>query len=199
LHGTVPETGHADVYGEDGVTGTFSFTDHLVPGRLTDYSATRSAIVAGAHVLQTTYTDIDHIRRDLGTGQGAPGDRWIGSSGGPSRDGRPIVVDVTASGHNAFGAYAPNSYWATFRFNLVEDGGGLYGRHGATSGSSPIALGAVALMFQMNPQLTNRQIKQILYQTAVADTFTGATPNPDWGYGKLDVLAALDVLAGGGP
>jgi hypothetical protein len=198
LHGTVPGTGHADVYGEDGVTGIFNFTDHLVPGRLTDYSATRSAIVAGAHVLQTTYTDIDHVFRNLGTGQGAAGDRWTGSSGGPSRDGRPIVVDVTASGHNVFAAYGQNSYWSTFRFNLVEDGGGLYGRQGATSGSAPVVLGGVALLFQMYPQLTARQIKQVLDQTAVSDDFTGTTPNPDWGYGKLDVKAALDALSGGG-
>jgi hypothetical protein len=198
IRGTTPGAGHADFYGEDGLANFFQFTDHLVPGRLADYAATQSAIVVGAHVLQTSYTDIDHQFRDLGQGEGATEDLWTGSSGGPSRDGRPIVVDLTTPGQNVFATYGQTSYWATFRFNLIEDGGGWYGRQGATSGSAPIALGAVALMFQLNPTLTGGQVKDILHQTAVSDAFTGPTPNPDWGYGKLDVLAALDAIAGGG-
>src|SRR5262249_54713946 len=46
IRGTTPGAGHADFYGEDGLANFFRFTDHLVPGRLTDYSATQSAIGA---------------------------------------------------------------------------------------------------------------------------------------------------------
>ena len=66
-------------------------------------------------------------------------------------------VDLTAPGHNCFAAYAPNSYWALFSGNLIDDGGGWYGRGGATSGSAPIVLGAVALMLELDPSLTGRQ------------------------------------------
>jgi uncharacterized protein (TIGR03437 family) len=34
-------------------------------------------------------------------------------------------------------------------------------------------------------------VKQILQQTARRDAYTGAVPNPRWGYGKIDALAAI--------
>jgi hypothetical protein len=46
----------------------------------------------------------------------------------------------------------------------------------------------------MQPTLTANQVRQVLQSTAVSDAFTGTTPNPNWGYGKLNVLAALDAL-----
>jgi hypothetical protein len=193
LRGTQPGRGYFDVYAP-GISPIVAFNDHLVPGRLTDYAATQSAVVAGVYVVRTSYVDLDGITRTVSS-EGATGELWKQSPGGPTRDGRLYGVDVTAPGHNAFAAYAQTSYWETFRFNLIRDGGGWYGRAGATSASAPILVGAVALMLQLNPDLTADQIRQTLHDTAVADAFTGETPNPDWGYGKLDVLGALDAIA----
>jgi hypothetical protein len=53
----------------------------------------------------------------------------------------------------------------------------------------------VALMLQLNPRLTAAQIKQILHTSSVSDSLTGQTPNSNWGYGKLNVLQALDAVA----
>ena len=50
-------------------------------------------------------------------------------------------------------------------------------------------------MLQMDPKLDPERAKQILQQTARTDVFTGAVPNPQWGYGKIDALAALNRLA----
>ncbi|NNM24110.1 MAG: T9SS type A sorting domain-containing protein, partial [Flavobacteriaceae bacterium] len=36
------------------------------------------------------------------------------------------------------------------------------------------------------------QVRNILRQTAREDSFTGAVPNANWGYGKLDALAAIE-------
>jgi hypothetical protein len=52
-------------------------------------------------------------------------------------------------------------------------------------------------MLQMNPQLDPETTKQILHATARADSFTGAVPNPQWGYGKIDATAALSRVADG--
>ena len=52
-------------------------------------------------------------------------------------------------------------------------------------------------MLQENPTLTTEQARQILRDTAVADDYTGSVPNPDWGYGKLDIGAALQAAGGG--
>jgi hypothetical protein len=194
--GLQPGTGHFDIHGD--FFGVFTFDDHVVPGRLNDYSATLSAIVAGAHVSRTSWTDVNGIPRQ-NTSEGSTHELWAGSSAGPTRDGRPYGVDLSAPGHNAFAAYAPDSYWATFTGNLIQDGAGWYGRAGATSGSAPLIVGAVALMLERNPCLTGAQVRRILRDTARVDGFTESVPNLDWGYGKLDVLAALDSTPGATP
>lgn len=60
-----------------------------------------------------------------------------------------------------------------------------------TSQAAPHVTGAVALMLQKNRTLGFQQIRQILQNTA--RTVDGQTlPNNDWGWGKLDVQAALN-------
>lgn len=49
-------------------------------------------------------------------------------------------------------------------------------------------------MLQMYPKLDAATAKQILHDTARRDSFTGAVPNPTWGYGKIDACAALERL-----
>jgi minor extracellular serine protease Vpr len=191
IRGLHQGAGRFNVYGDLSIV---SFDDPLVPGRLTDYASTQSAIVAGAHVNLTSYSDIDGITQDVG-GEGETGDLWMGSSCGPTREGRLYGVDLTAAGHNAFAAYAPDSYSATFRRNLIQDGGGWYGRAGATSGSAPIVVGAVALLLDVNPSLTASQVRQILRDSATTDIYTGITPNLCWGYGKLNIERALELAS----
>jgi Subtilase family len=113
---------------------------------------------------------------------------------GPTFDGR-FGVDVCAPGDSVFTTYAPNSYWATFRFNLIQDGGGLYGRASAVSAANPILTGIVALLLEMNPNLDAPSVKSILQRSARADAFTGVVPNPNWGYGKADAYSALILAA----
>jgi minor extracellular serine protease Vpr len=192
-------TGSADLYSD--VVPTVTFASHLTSGRLTDYSATRSAIVAGASVVRTAWTDIDGISRTLTT-EGAIKQLWKFSSGGPTRDGRvpPMGgVDIVAPGANSFAAYARDSYWGTFRSNLIAGGGGYYGRHSATSAAAPIAVGAVALMLQVNPDLTSAEVREMLQGAAVSDSKTGATPNHNWGAGRLNVLGAVDAAVASVP
>lgn len=193
VHGRQPGQGAVDAYEAD-IPNIVQLTADLVPGRLTDYATTNSAVVVGCYVLRNSWTDIDGFTRS-DTATGTTGMLWANSSGGPTRDGRSPGVDIVTPGHNSFAAYAQNSYWETFRFNQAGDGGGWYGRHGATSASAPIGVGAVALMLQLNPNLTANEIKTILHTTARQDAYTGATPNIDWGYGKLDLLAAMDAVA----
>jgi minor extracellular serine protease Vpr len=197
IQGTQTGTGTADVYGDP--SDIVTYTKFVTPGRLTDYSATFSAIVAACFNVRTNWTDINGIKESLTT-QGATNALWTGSSGGPTRDGRVPPnggVDVTTPGGNLFAAYGLNTYWETFSFNLIQGGKGYYGRQSATSGASPILEGAVALLLQMNPNLTASQIRSFIHQSAITDSFTGATPNQNWGLGKLNVLGALNLVAAG--
>jgi hypothetical protein len=197
-------TGTADAYGDaTAPTPIISYSNNLALGRLTDYSSTPSAIVDGCFNVRTSWVDINNNAESL-TNEGATGDLWLYSSGGPTRDGRsPIAttyggIDITTPGGNAFAAYSPTSYWgdvSLFPFNLIQNGKGFYGRHSATSASAPIATGAIALLLQMNKKLTPAQVRQYLHQSAVSDSFTGTTPNLNWGTGKLNVLGAANLIA----
>ncbi len=197
IQGLSPGTGHVDLYGDvigPNLTPITSMTDNLVPGRLNDYAATHSAIVAGDHVTRTEWTDIDGIPRAI-TGEGDVGELWLKSSDGPTRDGRTHGVDLSAPGQNLFAPVGPDSYWATFSSNLPFGSGGLYTRFGGTSGSAPIVVGAVALMLEADGDLTAGDVRQILRDTAVGDANTGTLPNAAWGFGKLDVFEAVRSVA----
>jgi subtilisin family serine protease len=197
IRGQSVGTGHVDLYGDvtgPNLTPIISMTDHLVPGRLNDYAATHSAIVAGDHVIRTQWVDIDGVPREI-LGEGEVGELWLKSSDGPTRDGRTHGVDLSAPGQNLFASVGASSYWSTFRGNLPLGSNGLYTRFGGTSGSAPIVVGAVALMLEVDPTLTAGDVRQILRETAVGDAHTGALPNAAWGFGKLDVFEAVRSVA----
>jgi subtilisin family serine protease len=63
--------------------------------------------------------------------------------------------------------------------------------YGGTSGASPHVAGAAALLTALEPDLDGRQVRSRLEATALSDAFTGALPNDDFGFGKLDVYRAL--------
>jgi minor extracellular serine protease Vpr len=76
--------------------------------------------------------------------------------------------------------------------NLVQiTGDGEHIAWCGTSAAAPYVTGVVALMLQKNSNLDSDQIKKILIETARKDEFTGAVPNREWGYGKIDPAAAL--------
>ena len=60
-----------------------------------------------------------------------------------------------------------------------------------TSFSAPHVTGAVALLFERDPTHDALDIRNRLSTTARTDSFTGQVPNVQWGFGKLDVGAAL--------
>jgi subtilisin family serine protease len=195
IQGTQAGTGTADVYGDSSAIVTY--TKFLTPGRLTDYSSSTSAIVSGCYNVRTHWIDINGNPESI-TDEGAVGALWKFSAGGPTRDGRIPPnggVDITSPGGNVFAAYGINSYWETFSTNLIQGGDGYYGRQSATSGASPILEGTAALLLQMNPQLTSSQIRGYIHESAITDSFTGTTPNLNWGLGKLNVLGATDLVA----
>jgi minor extracellular serine protease Vpr len=194
LVGAAVHSGRFDATLTRGAQGT-RFLSFVVPGSIWDGATSQYNIAPNCYVIRTSWTDIDGVGRNL-HGQGDPGQLWPGSSVGPTFDGR-LGVDVSAPGEQVVTAYSPTSYWGTFRFNLIQGGGSLYGMAGAVSAAAPTVTGIAALMLEMNPKLDAPTVKRILQQTARADAFTGPTPNPNWGYGKVDALAALTLVKKG--
>jgi subtilisin family serine protease len=102
----------------------------------------------------------------------------------------PLSRDSTEMGRNPDGT--PD------KANITDDGFHL--AWSGTSASSPYTAGVIALMLQKNPTLDAAQIKEVLKKTAIRDELTGATPNPYWGYGKLNPTAAIrETPAPAGP
>jgi subtilisin family serine protease len=67
-------------------------------------------------------------------------------------------------------------YWAAFS---------------GTSMAAPHVAGIVALLLQVNPNLTATQVKDILESSADADQSTGAVPNNTYGYGRVNAYSAI--------
>jgi len=193
--------GHVDLYGD--LTGptflssSIEFTSSLVPGRITSLGATTGVIVVGVHVALDSFVAMDDRTVNF-SAEGRTGELWHGSPGGPTRDGRN-PIDVTAGGQNLPASVAADSTWSTLPSLQPRDGEGHYIRFGGTSAAGPIVVGAVALMFEVNPNLTTEDVRQILHDTAISDEFTGEVPNPDWGYGKIDIAAAVEAARAAAP
>ena len=177
-----------DTSGNSNYFTSFGFTNSTV----WDLASATNDICPNDYVHRINWVDIDGFP-ESNAGQGNIGQLWLGTGIGSTYDGR-IGVDVSAPGDSVFTTYNTNSYWATFRFNEIQDGMGLYGRASATSAANPLVTGIIALLLQMNPKLDAAMVKSILHQSARADAFTGAVPSPQWGYGKVDAYAALSAV-----
>jgi len=113
---------------------------------------------------------------------GVPGDLSSFSGQGPRIDNVPIL-DLAAPGH--FDVACARSK------DVVGAAFGQYAWFGGTSAAGPHVAGAAALAMQSDPGLGPLQIAQVLQRSARQDAFTGVTPNERWGFGKLDVWAAI--------
>jgi subtilisin family serine protease len=127
-------------------------------------STADSCIAVGAYVVNFGWFDV-------------VGDLASYSSKGYNITGK-MGVDITAPGHSTFSAEKDNA-WQIFS---------------GTSSAAPHVVGTAALLLQYNPSLTHSQIRQIIINSAKRDNYTGVVPNPDWGYGKLDIEAAIRYL-----
>jgi minor extracellular serine protease Vpr len=157
-------------------------------------------ISVGSYVTTNSWTDIDNQARQWGNpdptrqteNQVVPqiGQKSYFSSVGPTRDGR-IAPDISAPGELIF---SPLSSHLTegqgYQRYLVLQGGKYVASQG-TSMASPHVAGVVALMLQINPELTYEQVLDILRETARTDSFTGSVPNNLFGYGKVDAYEAV--------
>ncbi len=167
------------------------FLNFVVPGySINDYASSQLGITPTDYVVQSNWIDIDGIPRSI-TGQGDPGELWIGSSSSPTHDDR-LGIDFAAPGEVCHAAYADNTYYENFSFNVLQNSNGLYGIQNAVSAAAPLSVGVIALMLEVNPNLTPTQVKTLLHDSSREDSFTGPVPNHNWGYGKLDALQVIE-------
>ncbi len=109
------------------------------------------------------------------------------SSVGPTRDNRE-KPDIAAPGDKIASAM---SQWSSPSTSRIMPGQQHILMQG-TSMACPVVTGAVALLFEQNPNLDHSQLLSLITENADLDDYTGSTVwDPSWGYGKLNVFKAM--------
>ena len=140
-----------------------------VEGTLTFPATADSTIKVGAYAVNFAWFEK------------AVGDLATYSGRGPSLTG-DLGIDICAPGHSTF---APGRDFTYRTFS-------------GTSSAAPHVTGLIALMLQYDRTLTNSQIKSIIRNTASQEEKMGALPNPNWGWGKLNIPEALRYITNQG-
>lgn len=117
---------------------------------------------------------------DNGTKRKSDDRIWNFSSQGTPSDGKP---DLIAAGSRVLGPLAQGSGYA---HNLAR--GAQYLTLSGSSQAAPMVTGAIALMLQVNPNLTQSEVKTMLKRTA--DKLPNV-PREAQGSGRLDVIGAV--------
>ncbi len=100
---------------------------------------------------------------------------------------------ITAPGEVILAAYnsgytAESNYYYAYGTNKV------LGAMSGTSMATPCAAGITALWLQVNPTLTPAQVKEIMAETAIKDSYVTGTYASHFGNGKIDALAGVKYL-----
>ena len=109
---------------------------------------------------------------------------------------------ITAPGQMIVAAY--NSGWvannSSSTYLLYQyDSTNPLGVASGTSMASPCAGGIVALWLQVDPTLTLQDVKTLMQETAIKDSYVTGTNATQFGNGKIDALAGIQALLPDGP
>ncbi len=102
------------------------------------------------------------------------------SSRGPSPIDGGLKPQVTAPGVNVLSVQGP--------------GTNTYGNLSGTSMAQPHVAGTLALLLSKNRSLTVQQLKDVLTSTAYFAIAMGTRPNNNYGWGRIDALAAANAV-----
>jgi subtilisin family serine protease len=125
------------------------------------------------------------------------------TSPGPTADGRQ-KPEISADGYYLYSSRT--SDWNSTNGVPWTYGSGpnalaagvdqnLYGGLAGTSMATPVTTGSVALLLQANRNLSAGDIKALIENNATHDQFDPAGWNPHFGFGKLNIAAAVSAVA----
>lgn len=159
-------------------------------------AAADNAIAVASYITRTSWTDYKGISR---SSAGTVGEISSFSSRGPRIDGKK-KPDIATPGERIISARDKIVTWPGSEDDYVIDNDGTNDGNGpadylllrGTSMACPIAAGASALLMQANSSLKGNPsyVRNALFQTA---SNNGIQNNTD-GYGKMDILAALNSI-----
>ncbi len=154
-----------------------------------------NAFCVGNYVTRNNFSSMSG--RDITVTNKEVGDLSESSSVGPTMNSEIRKPDIAAPGTAIITAGISDEESALLDDYIVTSvmNNGEVNYYTAGSGTSlaaPIVSGSMALWLQANPNLTCKQLHEIVETTARKDEFTGSEEwNPQWGYGKFDAYEGL--------
>ncbi|MDE5785018.1 MAG: S8 family peptidase [Duncaniella sp.] len=181
-----------------GMTG---YADGMTDGTISDVACGHNTISVGAYNTRDSWAAMDGFVYTYP--QPFPAGEISGySSYGSLPDGRTLP-EICAPGSTVISS--TNEYYILENFlgdelrsaYLETDGRGYSWQQCiGTSMATPVVSGTIALWLEADPSLTYKEVKDILAETAVKDSYVLADNPARWGAGKLDAYAGLrKVLA----
>lgn len=201
VHGnTITQGGHYDMWIFSSLFGTFQqFADWNAPdftGLISIPGTAHNVTTVGAFITKVNWLDIDN--QPIGyLPPPSVGSLAFFSSPGPTRDGR-LKPEISAPGMGIASTLSGDTAPAALidpnaRVRVVRDG--VHWVLEGTSMSAPHVTGVYAQMLSRDPNLDAAQLRSLVTTTATTDAFTtSSVPNNDWGYGKLNAIAAMEIL-----
>ncbi|MEZ4938567.1 MAG: S8 family serine peptidase [Crocinitomicaceae bacterium] len=190
--------GISDIIQEDTLptNSEFPLIDHyILPDNLTtlvsSWTCLESVVTVANLTHQLSYYDFNN---NLVTLPGQVGYLSSSSSRGPNRTGQ-IKPEIAAPGDLSLSAVAlayKNSLISGNQLDKLSQDG-WHTRNGGTSMASPVLGGVAALYLERCPLGNWQDFKSKTIASAVSDSYTGFTPNMEWGYGKLDAFKLLSL------
>lgn len=177
-------------YGIDG------YSDGMTDGSISDVATGHTAVVVGSYNSREIWASLD--KEPYHYGSFPEGAVSSFSSYGTLVDGR-TKPDVCAPGNTVISS--SNKYYID-KYELgdaelqatVEGDGRVYAWHQSmgTSMSAPLVAGSIALWLEACPDLTYKEVLEIIRETSVVDDDVLAAKEPvQWGAGKFNAYAGL--------
>ena len=161
-----------------------------------------SVVCVGANSYRTGF--VNYEGETMSYPNGTNGELAPYSSTGPTFDER-MKPDVVAPGTNVISSYS-SFYWEGSGekgdrksiTNLFDYDGRtfLWAANTGTSMSAPVVTGAIALWLQAKPDLTPKQVADVLAHTSTPIDSGREYPNNSHGHGQIDVYKGLLYILG---
>jgi minor extracellular serine protease Vpr len=152
----------------------------------------KNVITVGAFINKKDYVNLyGNTSLGLNSNSAQVGALAFFSSNGPTIDGR-IKPDISAPGLNVASS---KSRYSEMDSSRMTDANTIV--YSGTSMSSPMTAGAVALLLEKFKFATYAQVKTALTSSTYKDNFMVGLPNNIWGYGKLNIFAAMKLVVTG--